>query len=104
MERASSQLGGVAAKLEAVFRKHGISVQIYQPATLLAEKFLDPKTGNAYMVEGGEFQALVKPAHQEKDLVELGIQFLGKRDRAENIQAIEGKPGEEQTIPLVANN
>ncbi len=103
-DTASSQLGGVAQKLEAVFQKHGIHVQIYQPATLLAEKFLDPKTGNDYSIEGGEFQALVKPAHQEKDLVELGIQFLGKRDRAEKIQAMEGKPGEEQTIPLVVSS
>ena len=103
-DASTNELAAVSQKLVALFKKYGVAVDSFQPATIQAEKLVDPKTGNEYAIADGSFQALVKPGHKEKDLVGLGIQFVGKRDRAEKIQAIEGQPGEDQTIPITAKN
>ncbi len=99
-DTSTDQLTEIAPKVQALFKKYGISVDAYQPANIKADKLVDPATGNEYTIAEAGFQALVKPTHQAGDQVSLGIQFLGKRDQAQSIKAIEGQPGSKQTIPF----
>ena len=107
-DASTNELAGTAQQLQALFQSRGIAVEIYQLVAVKADQFVDHKTGNEYAIEGGFFQALAKPGHPSKDEVSLGIQFLGKRGQALNIQAIEGEAGSpvnprEQSIPFKVN-